>query len=245
MAHRDDDNRYPRPPSGRDFDDRPFHPDRESENWGSAYGGPRAAAGSYAGRCQAPQEQGGWAGSGTASGHGDRGHDDRSAWERQNEGGYAYDYDYGGRGGGAGGPRRSNYGYGSDEFADDYGHRQFGDGSATAGSFYGNRDRFPGGRAPQRSQAHHDPDYLQWRNEQLRSLDSDYESWRRERYQKFSEDFNTWRSQRATQNENVPAAQASASASLQPSTPVPAQEPGDAAAAREEGEEGASATRKA
>lgn len=40
------------------------------------------------------------------------------------------------------------------------------------------------------SHGHHDPDYDQWRSEQLRNLDKDYEDWRKERYSKFSEEFN-------------------------------------------------------
>jgi hypothetical protein len=35
-----------------------------------------------------------------------------------------------------------------------------------------------------------DPDYLQWREEQLRQLDEDYRAWRRH---KFAEDFSQWR----------------------------------------------------
>lgn len=35
-----------------------------------------------------------------------------------------------------------------------------------------------------------DPEYLQWREEQLRSLDEDYRTWRR---QKFAHDFSQWR----------------------------------------------------
>jgi hypothetical protein len=42
----------------------------------------------------------------------------------------------------------------------------------------------------------HDPDYWQWRNEQMRALDDDYSAWRKERYSKFSDDFSQWRSQR-------------------------------------------------
>ena len=43
----------------------------------------------------------------------------------------------------------------------------------------------------------HDPDYHQWRSEQMRNLDNDYSEWRKERYKKFSEDFDQWRSSRA------------------------------------------------
>jgi hypothetical protein len=48
----------------------------------------------------------------------------------------------------------------------------------------------------QNSQQHFDPDYHQWRDEQLRNLDNDYQDWRKERYQKFSDEFATWRNSR-------------------------------------------------
>lgn len=44
-----------------------------------------------------------------------------------------------------------------------------------------------------------DPDYHQWRTEQLRSLDNDYHSWRQDRYKKFSDEFNSWRNSRQQQ----------------------------------------------
>jgi len=57
----------------------------------------------------------------------------------------------------------------------------------------------------QRGQAYHDPDYHQWRNEQLSRLDRDYDEWRQHRYQRFSEDFDNWRANR----DDNPAARAS------------------------------------
>ena len=48
----------------------------------------------------------------------------------------------------------------------------------------------------QRGQSYHDPDYHQWRSEQLSRLDRDYDEWRQHRYQRFSEDFDNWRSNR-------------------------------------------------
>ncbi len=39
----------------------------------------------------------------------------------------------------------------------------------------------------------HDPDYHQWRTEQIRGLDNDYKAWREERYSKFSNEFGEWR----------------------------------------------------
>ena len=40
---------------------------------------------------------------------------------------------------------------------------------------------------------HHDPDYQQWRTEQIRGLDNDYKAWRDERYTNFSNEFGEWR----------------------------------------------------
>lgn len=69
-----------------------------------------------------------------------------------------------------------------------------------------------------------DHDYQQWRQEQLRKLDSEYLAWRQERYRKFADDFDAWRSRRepgattaaATTNATAPPAQASPGASLSP-----------------------------
>lgn len=41
-----------------------------------------------------------------------------------------------------------------------------------------------------------DPDYHEWRAEQMRQLDKEYALWRQERYRKFAEEFETWRRQR-------------------------------------------------
>ncbi len=46
-----------------------------------------------------------------------------------------------------------------------------------------------------------DPDYHQWRNEQLSALDADYQAWRDERYKKFSDEFSQWRSGRSRPGE--------------------------------------------
>ena len=48
----------------------------------------------------------------------------------------------------------------------------------------------------QRGQSYHDPDYHQWRSEQLSRLDRDYDEWRQHRYQRFSEEFDNWRTNR-------------------------------------------------
>ncbi|MBB6564222.1 hypothetical protein HNP48_006949 [Acidovorax soli] len=55
-------------------------------------------------------------------------------------------------------------------------------------------DRSPSHRGSQRR---YDPDYLAWREEQMRLLDEEYDLWRAERYQKFTEEFNAWRSARS------------------------------------------------
>ena len=74
-------------------------------------------------------------------------------------------------------------------------------------SSYRDGDREQGGNAygfirgsmpAQQSQGYRDPDYQQWRDEQLRMLDDDYDTWRKERYQKFSDDFSQWRTTRNT-----------------------------------------------
>lgn len=123
-----------------------------------------------------------------------------------------------------GGARQSGAGYGgygsSDRFSEGYGGSQYsgsqGGGAGQYGSgrqdrfgggFYGDSDRFSSGG--HQSQQGHDPDYHQWRNEQISSLDKDYETYRGERYQKFSDDFNTWRSNRtknADQNQQTASA---------------------------------------
>ncbi|MES2980318.1 MAG: hypothetical protein V4731_18005 [Pseudomonadota bacterium] len=71
-----------------------------------------------------------------------------------------------------------------------------------------NQNQDPGHMGYQGHQREFDPDYYQWRSEQMRKLDRDYEQWRQERYQKFSEEFNRWRSQR-----DAPASSSSAASS--------------------------------
>jgi hypothetical protein len=41
-----------------------------------------------------------------------------------------------------------------------------------------------------------EPDYLHWREQQMRTLDDDYRQWRTERRERFASDFTTWRSAR-------------------------------------------------
>lgn len=99
----------------------------------------------------------------------------RDEYPDQERGNYGYARRGYGRGGGAG--------YGSDD-------------ASMRGTADYSRSRQP---HPQGQQGHHDPDYQQWREEQMRMLDDDYQSWRQERYQKFSDDFNSWRSSRTSQ----------------------------------------------
>ena len=76
--------------------------------------------------------------------------------------------------------------------------------------YQGNWQRGQGG-----GQSYHDPDYHQWRSEQVSQLDRDYDEWRQHRYQRFSDEFNDWRSNRnrgAQQGQGGGNAQPSASA---------------------------------
>lgn len=45
-----------------------------------------------------------------------------------------------------------------------------------------------------------DPDYYQWRSEQMRALDDDYRAWRQERNGSFSDEFTAWRDERVRQH---------------------------------------------
>jgi len=56
-----------------------------------------------------------------------------------------------------------------------------------------------GGEHPDQERDQFDPDYSQWRREQMRALDDDYNQWRQDRFKKFSEEFSTWRSNRSQQ----------------------------------------------
>lgn len=68
------------------------------------------------------------------------------------------------------------------------------------GSYPGQRQShgqpISGGHEPSPHQDLYDPDYHQWRAEQMRSFDEDYRNWRQERFRRFSEDFNEWRQHR-------------------------------------------------
>ena len=94
------------------------------------------------------------------------------------------------------------------QFAQGYGTRPYGDYDPD----YGVRGGYPGYREDAgngyRSQGdgrqdrqgaghpHYDPDYHQWRSEQIRGLDDDYRAWRSERYNNFTNEFGEWRKNR-------------------------------------------------
>lgn len=107
-------------------------------------------------------------------------------------------------------------GYGSDE--GHHGHERFQGGAggyrSNAGPYAGSQtyggygDQLGYGSRPEgrHEGQHHDPDYQQWREQQLRNLDDDYQSWRGERYKKFSDEFDNWRKNRqgAEQKNDLP-----------------------------------------
>lgn len=78
-------------------------------------------------------------------------------------------------------------------------------GSQTYGG-YGDQLGYGSYRGGRGQSPHHDPDYQQWREQQLRALDEDYQSWRGERYKKFSDEFDNWRKNRqgAEQKNDLP-----------------------------------------
>ncbi|KQP44186.1 hypothetical protein [Pseudorhodoferax sp. Leaf274] len=148
-------------------------------------------------------EYGGYRGDGGYGSHGQR--DDGYRNQSYRDGGYdpGRDWNRGYRGdderqghapsherfqGGAGGYRSNTGPYAGSQTYGGYGD-QLG-----YGSYQGGREQ------------HHDPDYQQWREQQLRSLDDDYHSWRGERYKKFSEEFDSWRKNRqgAEQKNDLP-----------------------------------------
>lgn len=93
-------------------------------------------------------------------------------------GGALHGSGYGTYGGG------SQYGsYGIERGDDRYGRQGYGQSGWQQDHERGQQHRF-------------DPDYQQWREEQIRNLDDDYRTYRQERYRKFSEEFDAWRKKR-------------------------------------------------
>ncbi len=117
---------------------------------------------------------------------------------------------YGGLSSPARDPRvRGGYrGFGASDAGDD--RPRYGYGYGDADRQRDVRDEGMGGSRQHRF----DPDYRQWRNEQMRKLDEDYDEWRRDRYKKFSDEFTQWRS-----NRPQPSAPASSSAASMSNPP--------------------------
>lgn len=67
----------------------------------------------------------------------------------------------------------------------------------------GDARRGQGGQGESQHQGF-DPDYHQWRSEQMRALDDDYRNWRQDRYQKFASEFSNWRQNRQQTGGSTP-----------------------------------------
>lgn len=116
-------------------------------------------------------------GYGGGSGYGDQGY----GRSRQDQG-----YSRHSQQGGWGGHERS-----------DFGRDTQGWDRGAGGSNYGNSDQQYVRQG--RTSEPFDPDYHQWRQEQVDALDEDYRNWRNDRYKKFSDEFNKWRTERDAQ----------------------------------------------
>lgn len=113
------------------------------------------------------------------------------------------------------------------DFERDRGRFQGGSGGyASNTGVYASTERYGGpadqlgygsGQGGGRQQGHYDPDYQQWREEQMRNLDKDYHAWRGERYKKFSDEFGAWRSSRPAGDEKGSATGSSSGVSSTPS----------------------------
>lgn len=75
-------------------------------------------------------------------------------------------------------------------------HGQRGDEDDFAGFWNEGRNENHGGHG--HHPRHVDPDYHQWRSEQIRNLDREYDEYRQERFKKFATDFDKWRSERSS-----------------------------------------------
>lgn len=92
-------------------------------------------------------------------------------------------------------PYESNYGYESDHPS--YQARGAGDWSRRSGFNQDFEQGYGGHGGSQAGQEPFDPDYHQWRRDQMKALDDDYRAFRQDRYKKFSDEFSTWRSSRS------------------------------------------------
>lgn len=105
-------------------------------------------------------------------------------WEPENSRGsrgFGHSQSYGGQLGHQDEPQRGSQNW-----------QQFSDRFGRSGGQGGNQQGGAQGHAGNAGH-HHDPDYHQWRTEQISNLDNDYKAWRDERYSKFSSEFGEWR----------------------------------------------------
>ena len=235
MAQHDDGRRYDgqqrghRDHGGGQQDQYGQPSQQQGDNWRDrpGYGrGPeagRGGQGSFGG--QASDNDFGNRGiteSGNFGNYGQRGGQDQGG---QRDGGYRHGYDArsdstGGYGNGNGSFRPDNQGsrggrgpsatWGQ-SLADNYQGSRGWQESPDNHDRYGDNGYQGNFQQGQRGQAYHDPDYHQWRSEQLSRLDRDYDEWRQHRYQRFSEDFDNWRSNRANQAGDVSGQQSGSS----------------------------------
>ncbi|PUA95629.1 hypothetical protein C8C99_0430 [Acidovorax sp. 107] len=209
MGYRDsDDSNFSRHGMGRDADDMRFNERGDHQGYGSddhRSGGPGGYRQELEGRNDHRSDRydherygqygltrgGGGAYRSESQGYPSRASRDAGGWYgSQSRSGYDQDLDR---------PQRA--------WAAPYESQAFRDAEGRFASPYSEGDRGQGSdgnaygftrNAPPalQNRGHRDPDYQQWRDEQLRMLDDDYDSWRKERYQKFSDDFSQWRSSR-------------------------------------------------
>jgi hypothetical protein len=189
MAHHEN-RRYGGPDQGRR---QQQYGDSEPGRGGSYRGGSDWHGGGYEGGRPGPSGRDSDYGSGgSQGGHFRPGSQDwnRPPQERFSGGSdYRSQYDLGGQRGGQGYGDRDWHGGPQGDYGDSFrGPQRFGQGGQ------------PSWRDPQYDQHDQqqgfDPDYHQWRGEQMRKLDDDYRSWREDRYKKFSDEFSSWRKSR-------------------------------------------------
>ena len=153
---------------------------------------------------------------------GEAGRDEGSGSREPGAGGHGGYSGYGSSGQGQLGPGGfPRGGYGASGYGGDYGQDTYGGGEYLRASGLG-ADRSTsrpeedttgegpardsaayaggGGNADDRSGAHrrgdYDPDYLQWRRDQLAGYDRDYQHWREQQSQRHDEEYRTWRDER-------------------------------------------------
>lgn len=211
---RQDDHQMRESPRSHPQQQSAFHPgsDRQMGDWEDRRRGDRSGSN----RDRYSDDVGNWGEASSVYGEDQMSRDFRAArgggygaWGREAEESRS-GHDGGGLRGGA--PR--SYGYALE--AGGYGGPRH-DWGGSAGDRFGSRHgqgRGPGGRAQE--ERHPDPDYDQWRREQMKALDDDYDAFRRERYQKFSDEFSRWRASRQAGSEEGMTASGSSRAKASP-----------------------------